>query len=142
MIAGLLKSSTLHSLDGLPGAQDLPIIGQLFKSKSFSRNESELLFIITPYLVDSFAEPDAVAEKSVPPVLPGSLAPPPAKTTVIPEQTGDIRPVVPASAGQEARVENAVSPLSQSFRDNLRKVYGDHALEKVGTGAGFGYIVE
>jgi pilus assembly protein CpaC len=59
MIAGLIKSDTLDSLNGLPGAKDLPIIGELFKSKSFQRNESELVIMVTPYIVEPFAQPNA-----------------------------------------------------------------------------------
>ena len=56
MIAGLLKSDTIDSLNGMPGAKDLPIIGELFKSKSFQRNESELVILVTPYIVKPYAE--------------------------------------------------------------------------------------
>lgn len=59
MIAGLLKSRTVDSVNGLPGFQDIPIIGELFKSKSFQRGESELVFLVTPYLVEPFADPAA-----------------------------------------------------------------------------------
>ena len=69
MIAGLIKSDTLENLNGLPGAQDVPVLGELFKSKSFKRDESELLIMVTPYLVNSFAESNAVAEVSDPGAL-------------------------------------------------------------------------
>lgn len=143
MIAGLIDSGTIHSMNGYPGVENLPIIGQLFKSTSFQRNESELLFIVTPYLVNSYAEADAVAEKSTPPKLPGSPVIPVEKAAVVPGQIGAIRPSMPASAVQEAQTQqNTVSPLSQSYMNNLRKVYGASVVEKVGTGTGFGYIVE
>ena len=149
MIAGLLKSSTLHSIDGLPGAQDLPIIGQLFKSKSFSRNESELLFIITPYLVDSYAQPDAVAEKDIPlsppgsPIMPIEKTAPVEKVEAIPEKAADVHPMTAMAVPAPASDTVATLPsLSRTYMDNLRKVYGDRALEKVGSGTGFGYIVE
>ena len=143
MIAGLLKSNTIHSFNGYPGVDSLPIIGQLFKSRSFRRDESELLFIVTPYLVNSFAEAEATAIKSPTPAFPGTPASPPAleKPTAILPKTGNISPI-PASMAQTTHAENTVSPLSQSFMNNLRKVYGDRVVEKVGTGAGFGYIVE
>lgn len=59
MIAGLLKSRTVDGLSGLPGFKDIPILGELFKSKSFQRGESELVFLVTPYLVEPFADPAA-----------------------------------------------------------------------------------
>ena len=142
MIAGLIDSSTIHSMNGYPGVQDLPIIGQLFKSTSFQRNESELLFIVTPYLVNSYAEADAVVEKSSQPSLPGPSVPQPAKAAVVPDKTGDSHGSVLSGKVQGASIENTATPLSQNFTDNLRKVYGDSVMEKVGTKAGFGYIVE
>ncbi|MGH9833145.1 MAG: type II and III secretion system protein family protein, partial [Blastocatellia bacterium] len=46
-IAGLLDNSEQKSLAKIPVLGDIPILGNLFKSKSFQRNESELLFIVT-----------------------------------------------------------------------------------------------
>jgi pilus assembly protein CpaC len=59
MIAGLIQSETTNALNGLPGISDLPVIGHLFKSKSFARDESELLIVVTPYLVKPYAEAEA-----------------------------------------------------------------------------------
>jgi pilus assembly protein CpaC len=140
MIAGLIDANSIHSMNGYPGIEDLPVIGALFKSKSFQRNESELLFIVTPYLVKSYAEADAVAEKSVPPKLPGS--PDPRLAAIVPGKTGAVNAVVPATTTQTVGNENTISPLSQDFVNNLRKTYGSKVPENVGTGNGFGYIVE
>lgn len=62
MIAGLLESKTIKALNGLPGITDMPILGELFKSRSFEQNESELVVMVTPYLVQPFAK--AVAERT------------------------------------------------------------------------------
>lgn len=51
MIAGLLRNRTNSSTDKTPLLGDLPIIGALFKSDRFQRNETELVIVITPYLV-------------------------------------------------------------------------------------------
>ncbi len=51
MIGGLLSNSQNNSVDKTPGLGDLPILGTLFRSKSFRRNESELMIVVTPYLV-------------------------------------------------------------------------------------------
>lgn len=59
MMAGLLRSRSAEGLNGLPGFKDLPIIGELFKSRSFRRGESELVFLVTPYLVEPFADQQA-----------------------------------------------------------------------------------
>ena len=51
MIAGLLRNSANNSVDRVPGLGRLPIIGALFRSQGFRRNETELVIIVTPYLV-------------------------------------------------------------------------------------------
>ena len=51
MIAGLLKNGTANSVNKLPGAGDIPILGTLFRSTSFQRGETELVIVVTPYLV-------------------------------------------------------------------------------------------
>lgn len=56
MIAGLLQSQSIKGLAGLPGVKNTPILGDLVSSQSFARNESELLVIVTPYLVQPFAD--------------------------------------------------------------------------------------
>ena len=50
-IAGLLQNTTNNALDRFPGLGELPILGSLFRSTDFQRSESELLVIVTPYLV-------------------------------------------------------------------------------------------
>lgn len=62
MIAGLLKSETIKGLSGLPGIRNTPILGSLVSSDSFNRQETELLIVITPYVVQPFAKRDHVAE--------------------------------------------------------------------------------
>ncbi len=56
MIAGLLRSDNLKGMNGIPGVADTPVIGDLVKSRSFQRDETELLIIITPYLVEPYEE--------------------------------------------------------------------------------------
>ncbi|MCK4946548.1 MAG: type II and III secretion system protein family protein [Alphaproteobacteria bacterium] len=124
MIAGLLKSDTLHALNGMPGLEDLPILGHLFKSKSFSRNESELVIIVTPYLVDPYAEPEAVVVADKPFVVASTAS------------QGKKKP-----SEQKVKV-TAMSPLSQRFMENLKKTYGNRVSEKASFGAGFGYIID
>ena len=50
-IAGLLQNNLTQDLKKFPGLADTPILGELFRSKRFERNESELVIIVTPYLV-------------------------------------------------------------------------------------------
>ena len=61
-IAGLLQDDFRNSNSQLPWIGDVPILGTLFRSASFQRNQSELVIIVTPYLVtptkgDTFALP-------------------------------------------------------------------------------------
>ena len=55
-IAGLFSKQTSNGLNTLPGLGDLPIIGALFKSTQFSRDETELVIIVTPYTIDPTTE--------------------------------------------------------------------------------------
>ena len=50
-LAGLLSDSTRQNIDGFPGLKDVPILGTLFRSRDFQRDETELVVIVTPYLV-------------------------------------------------------------------------------------------
>jgi pilus assembly protein CpaC len=56
MMAGLLKSSNIKGMSGLPGIKDTPVLGDLVSSKSFQREETELVVIVTPYLVQPYAD--------------------------------------------------------------------------------------
>ena len=56
MIAGLLQSQTAEGLSGLPGIKDTPVLGDLISSDSFRRDETELVVIVTGYLVEPFAD--------------------------------------------------------------------------------------
>ena len=51
MIGGLLRNVNNNTIDRAPGLGSLPIIGALFRSTSFRRAETELVIIVTPYLV-------------------------------------------------------------------------------------------
>ena len=52
VIAGLIQEKTKQSLDAIPGVKNLPILGALFRSRDFQNDETELVIIVTPYLVD------------------------------------------------------------------------------------------
>ncbi|HET6607327.1 MAG TPA: type II and III secretion system protein family protein [Rhodopila sp.] len=57
-IAGLLEKTSTDATSGIPGAADLPVLGALFKSNDFQRGESELVIIVTPYLVKPVNGPE------------------------------------------------------------------------------------
>lgn len=50
MIAGLVRDDVRQAVTGLPGLAKLPVLGTLFRSRDFVRNETELVVIVTPYL--------------------------------------------------------------------------------------------
>ena len=51
MIAGLLRNTNNNSINKAPFLGDLPILGALFRSTRFQRSETELVVVVTPYLV-------------------------------------------------------------------------------------------
>lgn len=58
MIAGLLQQKYKQSVDALPGLVSLPILGTLFRSRDFLNEETELVIIVTPYIVQPGAPDD------------------------------------------------------------------------------------
>jgi pilus assembly protein CpaC len=71
-IAGLLRDNVRENIRKFPVLGDIPILGPLFRSSNFQKNETELIVIVTPHLVkpldmakqtlptDQFVEPDDV----------------------------------------------------------------------------------
>jgi pilus assembly protein CpaC len=51
MIAGLLQEQTKEDINSLPGLMNLPVLGALFRSRDYQEGETELVVIVTPYLV-------------------------------------------------------------------------------------------
>ena len=58
MIAGLMSNNSQNAIDKAPGLGDVPILGNLFRSRQFNRGETELVIIVTPYLVKPVNERD------------------------------------------------------------------------------------
>ena len=56
--AGLITNNSRHSINGLPGLLNLPILGALFRSRDYQRQETELMIIVTPYIARSVAPND------------------------------------------------------------------------------------
>ena len=50
-IAGLFQNDTTHNISKFPGLGDLPVLGALFRSTKFQRQETELVIVVTPYIV-------------------------------------------------------------------------------------------
>ena len=49
--AGLMSTQTQQAINGLPGLMNLPVLGSLFRSRDYQRNETELMIVVTPYVV-------------------------------------------------------------------------------------------
>lgn len=60
MLAGLLKNEGSNNVNKFPGLGDLPVIGALFRSTEFQNNQTELVILVTPYLVHPISNPKAV----------------------------------------------------------------------------------
>jgi len=56
VIAGLIQNSVIQSGDKYPGLSSIPILGALFRSEKFRREETELLIVVTPYLVQPVSD--------------------------------------------------------------------------------------
>ena len=60
-IAGLVQSTNQITANEVPGLGDIPVLGELFKSDKFQHNESELVILATPYVVQPISNPAAPA---------------------------------------------------------------------------------
>jgi pilus assembly protein CpaC len=49
--AGLLQTQSQQVINGLPGLLDLPVLGALFRSRDYQKQETELMIVVTPYIV-------------------------------------------------------------------------------------------
>ena len=118
MIAGLLSNSSANTTNKAPFLGSLPIIGALFKSNSFQRNETELVIVVTPYLV----RPANANDMALP--TDGYRAPGTAERVLMgtaEHRTGEPRPkptVVPAQQAAPAvsSVGDPVTPLPAPIR--------------------------
>jgi pilus assembly protein CpaC len=72
-IGGLLQHNVTQDVSKLPWLGDVPVLGQLFRSKSFQKDDSELMIIVTPYLVKPSSQ--RLATPTDPPRPPSAAAP-------------------------------------------------------------------
>jgi len=59
--AGLIRQASQQAISGTPGLMNLPILGALFRSRDYQRQESELMIIVTPYLAKTL-RPDQISK--------------------------------------------------------------------------------
>ena len=55
-MAGLIQQQTKQAINGLPGLDQVPVLGQLFRSQDYVNNETELMVLVTPYVVRAVAQ--------------------------------------------------------------------------------------
>ncbi len=104
-IAGLLQDNATISDSAVPFLGELPILGALFRSDAFQRNETELVIIVTPYIVRPVSDPAALATP-----LDGNPLPNDFERLLLLRQTGR----VPA-AGATAGLASARRPIDAGF---------------------------
>jgi pilus assembly protein CpaC len=88
-IAGLLQNNINQDLKKFPGLGDVPVLGPLFRSRSFQRNESELVIIVTPYLVQPSNHRLATPMDHLVAAGPAASDPTPSATAAAPEAKAD-----------------------------------------------------
>lgn len=131
MIAGLIQSDSVSGLTQLPGVGDVPVIGDLMKSDSFQRDESEVVVIITPYLVQPFAY-----DRSAP-----AAEPIPASMDMLPGTDQPAAITAPKNKKPEPVRED--SRVDTIFNNNIRRTYGTKVpAELMDEKDNFGYIVD
>jgi pilus assembly protein CpaC len=57
-MAGMIQNDTKHQVNGLPGLMELPVLGPLFKSNDYINQQTELMVLVTPYVVRAVAQKD------------------------------------------------------------------------------------
>ncbi|WP_171944948.1 MULTISPECIES: type II and III secretion system protein family protein [Bradyrhizobium] len=57
-LAGLIQQQTKQAINGLPGLAEIPVLGTLFRSRDFVDNQTELMILVTPYVVRAVAQKD------------------------------------------------------------------------------------
>ena len=111
-IAGLIDNSVTETMSKIPGLGDIPILGLLFKSRAYQKNQTELVVMITPHIVPSDSTgvaprlPDLVQPFLDPPDE--TLPPPPPsqyggnRTGTTPDVAATVRPDDGPPASSEA----------------------------------------
>jgi len=57
-MAGLIQEQTKLAINGLPGLSQLPVLGSLFRSRDYVNSQTELMVLVTPYVVRAVAQKD------------------------------------------------------------------------------------
>ncbi|MGJ4964309.1 type II and III secretion system protein family protein [Bradyrhizobium sp. HKCCYLRH3061] len=57
-MAGLIQQQTKQAISGMPGLMQLPVLGALFRSRDYVNNQTELMVLVTPFVVRAVAQKD------------------------------------------------------------------------------------
>jgi pilus assembly protein CpaC len=57
-LAGMIQEQTKHQINGVPGLMQVPILGSLFRSRDYINHQTELMVLVTPYVVRAVAQKD------------------------------------------------------------------------------------
>jgi pilus assembly protein CpaC len=92
VIAGLLDNQAIETMSKIPGLANIPLLGNLFKSRSISHSNTELMVMVTPELVGPIPVGIPTPQLSLPaPYMKGTPAKPPQNPG--PETTGNVQPL-------------------------------------------------
>jgi pilus assembly protein CpaC len=124
-ISGLLDQRTTDAMSKNPGAANIPILGNLFKSKNSNRSVTELVVVVTPTVVDPLEEMDVPAQPDLPlprmdvqdfdKSLGRDLAPNPAAPPIPSDHPPVVPPVFPNSVHPAAAKATNVAPAQDAL---------------------------
>jgi general secretion pathway protein D len=102
MLAGLIRDEERHSLDGVPGLSDLPLVGRLFAHNTKSSTQTDIILTLTPHIVrvldltEADLRPFRVGRDSLAPIAELPLLPVEApKPPELPKPGDTVNPIVP-----------------------------------------------
>jgi pilus assembly protein CpaC len=121
-LAGLLDNSETQSLSKVPGLGDIPIIGNLFRSKQFQKNESELMFIVTAHVVKPVNRDDLPALPNVDNLKKGSLLGLEKKDSNIDGPTGFITDLTKPSSQPTAPTKTVTPAAAPAIGEALKSL--------------------
>ena len=124
MIAGLIESENKNDQQGLPGTTDNPPLNKVAGSTDRSRDERELVIIVTPYLVDGYKHGENASR---------------IKHKGAGNDRGAGLNGVGANAAQD---HDKATPLKQALRENLERAYGRKVIKAGEKQKNYGYIIE
>ena len=140
MIAGLLSNNAQNTIDKAPGVGDLPILGNLFRSTEFRKGQTELVIVVTPYLVNPVDD----SEIDLP--TDGFRAPNVGEQMLLNAEnrgvSGASRPM-PSAAGDPAPApsvsleDDMTDPRAADARDRRREVEGEKSAAAAEPGFSF-----